>query len=105
MRYEVGFSEAARNDLIGLLEYLTPRAGERVARNYVDGIIDYCVGFEHFPKRGLARDDLRTGLRTVGYHRKATIAFQVLQEKVTILRIYHGGQNVDLAIFADGPSA
>ena len=101
MKYTARFSEAAEQDVLELLDYLMPRAGERVARAYVDRLIDYCVAFETFPERGHRRDDMSPGLRIVGYHRKATIAFRVLGTAVTILRIYHGGRNIDLSDFAD----
>ena len=101
MNYVVGFSEDAEQDLLELLDYLVPRGGDRVARRYVDRLIDYCLSFETFPQRGLLRDDVSPGLRLVGYHRKATIVFRLTGEAVTILRIYHGGRNVDLADFSD----
>ena len=96
MSYTVRFSTAAEEDVAELLAYLVPRAGERVARNYVDKLIDYCAAFETFPERGTAHDEIRKGLRTVGYHRKATIAFRVEDDAVTIIRVFHGGRNVDL---------
>lgn len=99
MKYVISFSEAAEQDVVDLLDYLVPRAGERVARAYVDAIIDYCADFEAFPERGLRRDDISPGLRIVGYHRKATIAFRITGRTVAILRIYHGGRNIDLSGF------
>jgi toxin ParE1/3/4 len=39
------------------------------------------------------RDDIRPGLRVVGYKHRASIAFTVEGERVIILRIFHGGQN------------
>ena len=94
--YLVLFSDAAEDDLAQLLTYLVPEAGERVARAYVDRLIDYCAEFKTFPERGLRRDDVKPGLRIVGYRRRATIAFRVKDDTVTILRIYHGGKDIDL---------
>jgi toxin ParE1/3/4 len=99
MSYTVRFSEAAEEDMAELLEYLVPCAGDRVARGYLDKLIDYCATFE--PERGLSREDVSPGLRIVGYHRKATIAFRIKGDIVTILRIYHGGRNLDLTDFED----
>lgn len=93
--YVVLFSDAAEGDLAQLLTYLVPQAGERVARAYVDKLIDYCTEFATFPERGLRRDDVALGLRIVGYRRRATIAFRVKGDTVTILRIYHGGKDID----------
>lgn len=101
MTYRVEFSQAAEDDVAELLAYLVAHAGEQVARSYVDRIIDHCQSFELFPERGLLVDTA-SGLRIVGYKRKASIAFQVKGDLVRILRIFHHGQNVD---FADDPAA
>jgi plasmid stabilization system protein ParE len=97
MTHTVVFSMAAEEDVAKLLAYLVPEAGERIARDYVDRLIGYCAGLETFPERGMRHDDLRPGLRTVGYRRRATIAFQVENELVTVLRIFHGGRDVVLS--------
>jgi toxin ParE1/3/4 len=41
----------------------------------VGRIETYCFGLTDFPERGTMRDDLWPGLRTVGFERRATIAF------------------------------
>jgi toxin ParE1/3/4 len=94
MSHKVIFDIAAQADLADLYDYLLPRAGERDARAYVGDIFDYCVSFETFPERG-ARSNKRPGLRIVGFHRKATIAFEVADDTVIILRVFHRGRNVD----------
>ncbi|MBB6508970.1 plasmid stabilization system protein ParE [Rhizobium soli] len=94
MNYTVRFSDAAEDDVIELLTYLLPRAGERVARLYVDQIVDHCHSFERFPERG-SRLESKLGVRLVGYRRKATIAFMIKGDTVTILRIFHHGRNID----------
>lgn len=94
MSHKVIFDIAAQADLADLFDYLLPRAGERDARAYVADIFDYCVSFETFPERGI-RSDKRPGLRIVGFHRKATIAFKVTVNTVIILRVFHRGRNVD----------
>ena len=53
----------------------------------------YCNGFEFAGERGQRRDDLRPGLRVVGFERRIAIAFVVSDSEVTILRLYYGGQN------------
>lgn len=66
MNYTVLFSDDAEEDVAELLEYLIPAAGEKVARRYVDRLIDYCYSFETFPERGVFSDK-KLGLRLVGY--------------------------------------
>lgn len=95
MVIEVRFSEAAERDIADLLTYLVPNAGETVARAYVDDIIDYCLGFAQFPNRGTVRDP-HINLRTVGFRRRATIAFLVRDDVVMIVRVFYGGRKVAL---------
>lgn len=101
MSNRVLFSVAAERDMRDLLDYLAPRAGVPVARAYVDRLIAFCASLATFPKRGKSRDDISVGLRLVGYRRKATIIFRVRDNVVIILRVYHGGKNVNVEDFID----
>jgi toxin ParE1/3/4 len=62
------------------------------------------MALETFPKRGTQRDDIRRGLRTIGFERRATIVFQVTNKEVVIVRIFYGGQDFErkLRESADG---
>lgn len=94
MNYKVQFSINAQADLRQISQYLHSQGGGRAAIAYVDSIIDYCLGFETFPARGMAHHDIQPGLRLVGYKRKATIAFRIEDNIVTIVRVFHGGRDV-----------
>jgi plasmid stabilization system protein ParE len=48
-----------------------------------------------FPRRGMKRDDIRKGLRTVGYKRRVTIAFSIEDGIVVIHGVFYGGQDVE----------
>lgn len=96
MSHKVVFGRRAIDDLEDLLGYLAPEMGVEQARAYVGKIQGYCLGFSTFPERGMLRDDIRPGLRLVGYRYKATIAFFVQEDVVFIARIFHRGRNVDL---------
>ncbi|CDZ73077.1 type II toxin-antitoxin system RelE/ParE family toxin [Neorhizobium galegae] len=96
MSHKVVFGRRASDDLEDLLIYLSPEMGAEQARTYVGKIQSYCLGFSTFPKRGMLRDDIRPGIRLVGYRYKATIAFFVEEDVVFIARIFHRGRNVDL---------
>lgn len=52
----------------------------------------FCEDLGAFPHRGRARDDIRSGLRTVGFKRRVVIAFAVLGQTVVIVGIFHGGR-------------
>ena len=77
---------------------LPVRDGAERAIGYVDRIQDCCRSLSVFPERGVRRDDLRPGLRTLGFERRAVIALQVWRaDAVTILRVLYGGRDVDTA--------
>lgn len=90
----VVFSPKAITDIAELLDYLLPRAGQRTTRRFIDDLVDYCEGFALFPERGTNREDIASGLRVDGYRRRASIAFLVEDQTVTILRIFYGGRAV-----------
>ena len=48
-----------------------------------------------FPERGTRRDDLAPGIRTIGFERRATIAFAVSADTVRIVRVFYGGRDFE----------
>lgn len=100
MTREVVFAPEARADLRQLYLHIAEESGDARALAYVGRIEAYCLGFADFPERGTRRDDLFPGLRTTGFRRKATIAFIVAADAVTIVRVLHGGRDLEAA-FAD----
>ncbi len=84
-----------------LYEYIAERSGAERALAYVVRIENYCQGFCTFPERGTRRDDIRPGLRVVGFARRVTLAFHVTADAVTIDRILYGGRELGAAFPAD----
>jgi toxin ParE1/3/4 len=97
-RYEVSFLAAARDDLLALFDYIADDAGLAVAIGYIERIEAACLDLETFPERGTRRDDIRIGLRTMGFERRATIVFQVADAEVLIVRVFYGGQDFEHAL-------
>jgi plasmid stabilization system protein ParE len=64
-------------------------------------IMDRCEGLADFPLVGVAHDDVRPGLRTLGYRRRAVIAFTVTEASVEIIGVHYGGRDVDAILRAD----
>jgi plasmid stabilization system protein ParE len=95
MLHKVVYDPAARRDLRQLRDFIRQRAGAVIADRFVDSIIAYCDRFAYFPERGTRRDELRRGLRSVGYRRRATITFRVNRRLriVTILGVYYAGRD------------
>lgn len=100
MKRDVLFSPEAQADLLALYDYITEQSSSAVALGYIDRIESYCLGFDISAERGTMRDDLRPGLRIVGFERRVTIAFHVETTSVTIDRILYGGRDLD-RIFHD----
>jgi toxin ParE1/3/4 len=94
-KYEVTFRPHAETDLFALYSYIAKEAGLAVAGAYIDRIEVACLSLATFPNRGRRRDDIRQGLRTMGFERRATIVFQVREAEVVIVRIFYGGQDYE----------
>lgn len=94
-RREVTFAPEAKDDLLKLYDWIADAAGPSVALAYLERIEAYCGGFDLASERGTRRDDVRAGLRIVGFERRATIAFTVDEEEVLVLRVLYGGQDFE----------
>jgi toxin ParE1/3/4 len=94
----VVYSEDARADLDQIFAWIADRGGVKVALVYTSRIERFCQKMNPFPQRGTVRDDLRPGLRTLGFERRTPIAFTVKGEDVIILRILYAGRSLDLAL-------
>lgn len=97
MAASVIFSAAAEADLFAIYDYIADRAGDAIALRFVEAIEAYCLGLADAPERGTRRDDLRPGLRSVGFRRRATILFEVEDKAscVVIHGIYYAGRRVE----------
>lgn len=98
MSLGVIFTPRSEHQLRNLLDYITEQSGPRRAEAYVDRIVDYCLGLDTFPQRGRRRDDIRLGLRILGFERRVTIAFSVESSAVVIHGIYYAGQDFEGAL-------
>jgi toxin ParE1/3/4 len=100
-QYKVIFSPRAERQLDTLYSYIAERGGEERAEGYISGIVAFCQRLSLFPERGTKRDDLRLGLRIVGYAKRVTVAFLVKDDRVMIHGVFYGGQDYDVMIEAD----
>lgn len=101
MSRRVTYSPSALDQLSELYDYIA-RVGEPAsAERFVSSIVDFCDELATFPYRGIARDDLRPGLRVLGFRRRATIAFTADDATVDILGVFYAGRDHD-AILAAG---
>jgi toxin ParE1/3/4 len=97
VKHRIEFSPEALGDLMDLYDYIAVRDGAERAIGYIGRIEECCRSLSMFPERGTRRDDLRPGLRVLGFERRAVIALQITGDTVTILRILYGGRDVSTA--------
>ncbi len=71
---------------------LAQSQSERIAAQYVERIGGFLASFDTFPERGTVRDEIRAGLRIVGFERSVSLAFLVEDTDVIFLRIMSGGK-------------
>jgi toxin ParE1/3/4 len=94
-RYEVYFSARAIEDLDRLFSYIAARTSFETADGYLDRIERLCLSLQTLPNRGTAVRGPVSGLRTMGFERRATILFRVGEKRVNILRILYGGRDLE----------
>jgi toxin ParE1/3/4 len=100
VKHKVSFRPAAEDDLFELYHYIASEAGLAIAGEYVERIEAACLGLENFPLLGRARDDIRPGLRTLGFERRAVIVYRIVGREVVIVRVFHGGQDFERTLLA-----
>lgn len=91
--FRVLFSPEAEEQLAALYRYIAAAASPDIAERYIEAIIVYCESPSTFPHRGVQRDDVRPGLRITHYKGRTVIAFDVDTGQVSIIGVFHGGQD------------
>ena len=100
MSLKVYFQPAAEAQLEQIESYIEERASAVIAERFIDAIVARCERLSAFPRRGTPRDDLGPGIRTIAHRRSVTIAYAVLEDRVEILGIFYGGQDIEAAFSA-----
>jgi toxin ParE1/3/4 len=101
LTHRVAFAPEAEEQLVALYFHLAEAASPDIASNYIEAIIQQCESLHTFPIRGTLRNDIRPRLRTLGFRRRITIAFEVSGDAVTILGIFYAGRDFE-ASFKEG---
>jgi toxin ParE1/3/4 len=99
--YRIQYRPSARIDLDEIYDWVAGHADPQTAFEYLMRIREACERLAYFPKRGTPRDDIREGVRTIPFERRAVIAFTVKADEVWIVRVLHGGRDLKRA-FPDG---
>ena len=89
----VFFAPEAENELLEIYDWIAAAASADVAYGYVTRIEEFCERLSTGALRGQARDDVRPGLRIIGFERRVAVAFRRDAGQVVILRVFYGGRN------------
>ena len=90
----VVFRREALTQLEELYDSVVALGSPLAAADLVDALVVFCEDNAPFPLRGTARDDIRPGLRTIGFRRRAVVAF-VVRDDVVILGVFYGGRDYE----------
>jgi toxin ParE1/3/4 len=100
MSHKIVVSNEAREQLDDLYDYIATASSPATALRFNNAILDQLESLRDFPDLGTPRDDILTGLRTIGFRRRVTIAFVVEDTEVLVVGIFYGGQDFE-AILRD----
>lgn len=102
MVFSVAFAPEAGDQLEALYLYIAGQASPAIAERYTDAVIATCEGLARFPLRGVARDDIRSGLRLTHHRGRTVIAYAVDEDarSVAIVGVFYGGQDYEEALSA-----
>ncbi len=95
MTYHIVFSPEAESQLVALYFHIAEAASPAIAAKYTEEIVRECESLQTLPHRGTRRDYIRASVRTFGFRRRVTIAFEVTDDVVTILGVYYGGRDFE----------
>jgi toxin ParE1/3/4 len=103
MSYRVVFAPEASDQLEELILYVAEESSPEIAQRYTDAIIATCEGLTLFPHRGVAREDIRPGLRLTHHKGRTAIAYAVndAAQTVSIVSVFYGGQDHEGALSED----
>lgn len=74
-KYRVAFRREALLQPEELYDYIADTGSPHNAARYTEAIVGFCEELGTFRLRGAARDDIRPGLRTIGYGKRVIVAF------------------------------
>jgi toxin ParE1/3/4 len=101
----VKYSLRSEEDAAWILDAVETAAGLKTALSYLTRLRDFCDRLEFGAERGTRHDHIRSGLRIVGFERRVTVAFVVDEDRVTVLRLFYGGQDWKREFEGSDPSS
>ena len=102
--HSVVFAPEALEQLETLLLGIAERTSLATAARYTEAVVATCEKLVLFPLRGVARDDIRPGLRLSHHKGRTVIAYRVDDgaQTVSIVGVFYGGQDHEGALLEAG---
>ncbi len=94
-RRAVIYTQQAGADLDWIYAVISDASSPTTANRFDQRLRAFCERLDHASERGTRRDDIRPGLRVIGFERRVAVAFIVEADQVVILRIFYGGADLD----------
>lgn len=96
MPHRIIVTPEARDQIDQLYRYIAIAAQDAgTALRFVDRLLDHIATLAEFPLRGTPREDIRPGLRTIPWKRRATIAYVVEQHDVVVVGVFYAGRDME----------
>lgn len=103
----ISYTPEAEQQLNDLDDWIMQAASAEVAERFVKAILGHIDTLGTFPLAGQAHEHIRPGMRTTSHRRRTVIAYEVDDSSgevvVTVLGIFHGGQDWQSALQVDPP--
>lgn len=100
-RRPVLLAPRAEADLEAIVTWIAEHGAPLAAIDYVQRIQRFIADLDRFPERGARHDEIKRGLRLIGFRRRVEIAFVVQAEWIEVERIFYGGQDWERALRED----
>jgi toxin ParE1/3/4 len=94
-RYKVEFDVSARDDLASILSHVAENSGERRAEGYLERVYQFCSRLDHMPERFPAWKLSQPSLRIAVFERTLSIAYEVREHSILIVRVLARGRDRD----------
>lgn len=94
MTFAIAYRQIAIDDLDELAAWIERAADRRTADRYLARVRRKIDTLTDFPYRGVARDDLQPGVRSIGFERRLIIFYIVAGQTVEIVHVVNGTRDL-----------
>lgn len=88
------FHPLADEDLETIYNFIAEDSPQRSIA-FVRKLRKFCLGLDDVPMRGRSRDDLAPGVRTITFQKRVIVAYRLLGDDLTVLRLIYAGRDME----------